>query len=199
MVNFLTWITIIIVVGAIFGRAIIQHYVTRDLINTLVRRDFDNFFKRVDGFWATWVVPAFTREYMKMNAFRLQKDLKSLDKQYQLLLDMRASKDQHADVAKRAFYDYVDRDDQKHAKVMLASIQQLADSTVYQQCMIMYSVYCLKEAKYIDEVSKQLKSAHGFDQVTCHVLLALQYRYLGQQDEAGLHSLAAKQLLEQNS
>ena len=63
-----------------------------------------------------WLYPPFNREYMKLNAYLVKDDVEGASRQFDVLLTMRAAKNQRSEVVVRAFRFYMEHERYKDAQ-----------------------------------------------------------------------------------
>lgn len=175
----LTFIIIFIIVLIVgFGGAYaMKNSIMNRLMKYLRTGDFTAYFKILDSLSCKYFYPPFNREYMRMNAYVMQSNQAKVEEQFDLLLHMRMNKKQEMDVVVKAFYYYIDEDNDTKTSELLARMKKMGDEALTQECQIVYDIFIQKAIKYIDTMLEQLRDPEvtGINRGMFHYMLAVQY------------------------
>ncbi len=198
------YIAILVVVGLIillaWPRLSANRYYKK-LTSLLSEGKYDEFEKTLDGFMCTAAFRPFNREYMRLTAYIMQQDVKKIDEQINNLFDRIKMNDaQEAEVAKQAFYFYLETKKYKETKKMLQICQEKSTNTSEVKTMeLMYSVLADKKSEHIPDLKKQLEGlkknpssqANTVRMGIYEYLIGLQYTYLNNKKESKKYLEAA--------
>lgn len=148
------------------------------LFGYLQKQDFEGFEKELDSSLCVLLIPSFNREYLRMNAYLMQGDLKKIENQLEVLLKMKTNKAQRKQVIIRSFDYYVNQLNKPKSKELLNEIKQTGDEKLISNCQMMYDILIEKKTKYIDQLEKQLHQGSIAEQGMAAYLISLQYGHL---------------------
>lgn len=198
MVEILTsplfWIVAVITcLLLVFWRSYYRRLTMNRILTAMAKQDFDKLFKIIDSFGCKSFFSPKDRECLRLDAFVLMANAEKIREQFNLILNMRISKNEKADIYVKAFYFYVDERDKRRAKEMIDKMKGYVDETAYTQCVLIYDVVMDKSTAYINVMEEAIKGREeGYDRGMFHYLLGLQYGYLGNKKEQLEHLRIAK-------
>ena len=185
----------IIIVSAVFIillilPQIIKRVVYKKLTTYLGNRQYEEFEKLLDGFFATFSFKPFNREYMRLTACFMQNDKKKIEAQLDNIFSRIKMKDaQKAAVANRGFYFYLENKNYKKAEKMLKLCQKTDENANDVHVMeMMYNIMALHKSENLQEIKDRLeplkKESDAYTNQAKRVrigifeyLLGLQYSY----------------------
>ena len=159
-------------------QSLIKKIKQNKLFGYLQKQDFEGFEKELDSSLCVLFIPSFNREYLRMNAYLMQGDLKKIESQLEVLLKMKTNKVQRKQVIIRSFDYYVNQLNKPKSKKLLNEIKQTKDEKLISHCQMMYDILIEKKTKYIDQLEKQLHQGSIAEQGMAAYLISLQYGYL---------------------
>lgn len=190
----LGWVIVFAVAIVIFlGISFYKDRMLNKILKSIQTRNFKEAFKIIDSSACKYFFPAFNREYMRLNAYYMMGDVKEIKNQLELMLRMRISKKQRANVAIKAFYFYVDEENRVKAKEMLENIKGLISDVMYEQMRLIYEIVLLGKTNYVDLMEEQVKTEKDeFNRGMYHYFLAIQYGHLDEKKKRIEHLRKAK-------
>lgn len=147
---------------------------------------YDEFFKVTKGMICYLTIKPYTKENMKLSAYIAQDKKDEVKKEIDLIENMRIQPQQKIISISNAFYYFLEKNEGKLCKDMLNYVKKIGDEKSYKNLDIQYSIFILKESKYIDEVKRKLDLTRKNNQIlnkdlmmgSLEYLLGLQYSYL---------------------
>lgn len=190
----LFWIvTIITCLLLVFGRSYYRRLTMNRILTAMSKQDFDKVFKILDSFGCKSFFTAMDRERLRLDNFVLMANADKIREQFNMMLNMRISKKEKADIYVKAFYFYLDEHDKRRAKEMVDKMKGYVDDTTHTQCKLIYDVVLDKSTAYVNILEESVKEYQaGYDRGMLHYLLGLQYGYLGKKKEQLEHLRTAK-------
>lgn len=190
----LGWVIVFAVAIVIFlGISFYKDRMLNKILKSIQTRKFKETFQIIDSSACKYFFPAFNREYMRLNAYYMMGDAKEIKNQLELMLHMRISKKQRANVAIKAFYFYVDEENRVKAKEMLEDIKGLISDVMYEQMRLIYEIVLLGKTNYVDLMEEQVKTEKDeFNRGMYHYFLAIQYGHLDEKKKRIEHLHKAK-------
>lgn len=193
----IVWVVVFgVMILTFIGVNLYKTYLFKKLIRALQDQAFDQFFKTLDSFVCKYFYPAFNREYLRMNAFVLQGDKQRVEAQFDLLLGMRKNKQQNLDICVKAFYYYVDEQNEEKAYAMRKRIEETKENSVIQEVSLIYDVFIRKTSEHIPAMEEALDQSEGVNLGMFHYMLGVQYAYKNDQVKRSYHLEQAYALLK---
>lgn len=165
----------------------------RKLHNLLAKGEYGEYLTMLDSFLIKYLYPKYNRLYMKLNGYMFLEDHEEIGRLLEEMLAMRVTKKQRKDLVLKAFNYYVERADQKQAKVLLDEIDTWEEEeNQKKESHRIYDIFILKKYSYIEEMEERLKEASGLDKGFLEYLLSLQYENKGDQKKSAQYLEASK-------
>ena len=177
------WIIVLLVVtiGYVGSRAYKRSLLKRLLVS-LQKQEYDTFFKTIDGIGCKCYFSMFHRLYFKMNAYILLANKQKVEETFDDLLSLRLTKKQNLDVTMKAFYYYIDDENQAKCLALMERVTSLHEDAASQECQMMYDIFVCKKANYIQTMKEQLLEQDGIAKGMLQYMLAVQYDHLGERE-----------------
>lgn len=189
MNNPIVWMVMIVVfIASFLFVTYYKNYVLKQLLTYLKEQKYDEFMKKLDSFSCKYFYPAFNREYLRLSAYVIKGDLQKVRDQFDCLLQMRKNRKQEIDVYTKAFYFYIDEQNEEKAHALLQKIKELKEDALLQECTIIFDIFLKKSTAYIDDMEQSIDQMEGANKGMFHYMLAMQYGYL-HEDTKRLHHL----------
>ncbi|MFV0382017.1 MAG: hypothetical protein ACK5KR_07355 [Breznakia sp.] len=147
----------------------------KKIIHLLQSRQFEEFFELCDAKFTKFLFPIYNIEYMKLNAYILQENLKNIEAQFKKLLAFRMNKKQKEDMYMKAFNYYVGNEDAKNAKKMLTLIKKLDNDQIKHEASVMYDIFILKNDAHLQSMLADLKDLPDAVKGVSEYLISVQY------------------------
>lgn len=138
---------------------ILKRMVYKTLTKYLLQHEYEAFETCLDGFACTFSYRPYNREYMRLTAYIMQKDVTKIEAQLERMLKRLRMKDaQRVALAKQGFYFYLENKAYPKAQHML-SICKKTDKNVSElhSMEMMYSILALQKYEYITEIKERLE------------------------------------------
>ena len=152
----------------------------------IAQGEFDQLYELLETKKVAMAFPEYNRTYLKLNAKIMEGDEKGARQILSDLLSRHLPKNMHEDIVLKAFGFYIDHQDGKRAKKMLAEIEQWDDkhAAAKTECRRTYDIVIKKSTAYIDGMERELTEASGMQRGQLLYLLSLQYVNAGDQERA---------------
>ena len=116
----LFWVVAIITcLLAIFIRSYCRRLTMHRILNGMSQQKYDQVFKTLDSFVCKSFFTAIDRERLRLDTYVLMANADKIREQFNLMLNMRISKKEKADIYVKAFYFFLDERDYRRAKEMV--------------------------------------------------------------------------------
>lgn len=175
------WVYIGIVVIIFMGYLIGKNTVKGKLMLAFQKRDFDTYYKLLDGTMTKIMIPAYNVEYMRLNGFIEEKKSKKVDNQFELLFKGRKTAKQKEDLYQKCLQYYIDINNSKKCHQILKSMKdnQLNEKIIEEATWIV-DILVDRQANHIQDIQSKLDTATKEQKVVYYYLLKSQY--LNKQD-----------------
>ncbi|MEE0831043.1 MAG: hypothetical protein UIM26_06215 [Longicatena sp.] len=190
----LFWVVAIITcLLAIFIRSYCRRLTMHRILNGMSQQKYDQVFKTLDSFVCKSFFTAIDRERLRLDTYVLMANADKIREQFNLMLNMRISKKEKADIYVKAFYFFLDERDYRRAKEMVGKMKGYVDETTHSQCKLICDIVADRSTAYINILEESLKGREaGYDRGMFHYLLGLSYGNLGNKKEQIEHLRIAK-------
>ena len=150
---------------------------TNVILKLLQEQQFDKLEKELNNTITKAFLPRFNVEYVRLNSYLLQNKADLVEKQLDVLMKIRKSKMQEANVLMMAFNYYVEKEDKEKCHYYLNEIAKLNNDQMYRDAKIMSDIFIDKKANHIDELLNKI------DTIDDHQAKAVYYYMIAKQYE----------------
>lgn len=179
-------IAVIIIVIFIILQFIGRNMTLRKMTLLLEEERYDEFFKVTEGIICYLTIKPYVKENMKLSAYIAQDKIDEVKKEIDIIENMRIHPQQKLMSISNAFYYFLGKNEGQLCKKMLNYTKKVGDEKNYKNLDIQYSIFILKESKYIEEIKRKLDIVNKNNQIpnkdlmagSLEYLLGLQYSYL---------------------
>lgn len=161
----------------------------KKMTSLLEEENYDLFFKVSNGIICFLTVKPYVKENMKLSAYIAQEKTEEVKKEIELIENMRIQPQQKLISISNAFYYFLGKREGNLCKQMLTFVQTIGDKKLYNNLEIQYSVFILKESKYIQDIIKKLEITKKSEipnknlmMGSLEYLIGLQYSYLNDKE-----------------
>lgn len=158
---------------------------------------FNDFFKCIETAFVKYLFSNYDINYLKLNAYMLQKDAKSIDKQFEMLLTAKKTGRQREDILRRSFYYYVQINNTEKCRSLIDNAKTVFTGNELDNMLLLYDVLIEKQSNHIDELEAKIENQNGIKLYSIYTLLSKQYSYLNdKENEEKYAKLAIKKIEE---
>lgn len=177
----------------VFGRSYYRRLLMHRVLLGMQKQQYDKVFKTLDSFGCKSVYTALDRERLRLDTYVLMANADKIREQFNMLLNMRISKKEKADIYVKAFYFFLDERDNRRAKEMVGKMKGYVDETTHTQCKLICDIVADKSTAYINVLNESIKDQKpGYDRGMLHYLLGVSYGNQGNKKEQIEHLRIAK-------
>ncbi len=150
---------------------------TNVILKLLQQQEFDKLDKELNNTITKAFLPRFNVEYVRLNSYLMQNKADLAENQLNVIMKLRKSKMQEANILMLAFNYYVEKEDKEKCHYYLNEIAKLNNDQMYQDAKIMCDIFIDKKANHIDEL------LHKIDTIDDHQAKAVYYYMVAKQYE----------------
>ena len=150
---------------------------TNVILKLLQQQEFDKLDKELNNTITKAFLPRFNVEYVRLNSYLMQNKADLVENQLNVIMKLRKSKMQEANILMLAFNYYVEKEDKEKCHYYLNEIAKLNNDQMYQDAKIMCDIFIDKKANHIDEL------LHKIDTIDDHQAKAVYYYMVAKQYE----------------
>lgn len=177
----------------VFGRSYYRRLIMHRILTAMSQQNFDKVFAILDSFGCKSMFTALDRERLRLDNFVLMANADKIREQFNMLLNMRISKKEKADIYVKAFYFFLDERDYRRAKEMVGKMKGYVDDMTHTQCKLICDIVADRSTAYISVLEDSIKDQEpGYDRGMFHYLLGLSYGNQGNKKEQIEHLRIAK-------
>ncbi|MEG0452117.1 MAG: hypothetical protein RR558_03550 [Coprobacillus sp.] len=167
-------IVIMIIVLSI-GMSIIKRNLFQSLYLSLNNENYEYFFNKVDSHIARALLPIYTREIMRLNAYMKTKEAQTVTEQFNKMMKMHLNQYQLVDLLTKAFSYYAINKDQKKCARIIKKMEETMDDAQCQKYRMYYEIVFEASIKYLEEIKQSLLIHRGKKRGYFEYLLAKSY------------------------
>lgn len=147
------YIVIILVIFLLinFGRKYIVTSIKSDLSNYLYKGDFDNFEKLINKWYVKYLIYPFNVDFLKLNEALLKQDKKKIDESFNVFENKTITDKQKESVYQKAFFYYLQENDEKKLNKYYRLIKELEDKTLFNNIDDIYKIVVLKQTNELEK------------------------------------------------
>lgn len=165
----------------------------KKIMELLQKKDLSELEKELNSSSCRIILPAFNREFLRLNAYMIHNMQSKIDQQFNVLFDMKKNPAQDKEVTVRAFEYYVQNKNKKKSLEMLDKIKEMDDEGLVAHSQLFYDILIDKKSDYIDILTEQLENGSPVDKGINAYLLSLQYGYIGNKEKEKEYLALSKQ------
>ena len=170
----------------------------KKIMELLQKKDLGELEKELDSSSCRVILPAFNREFLRLNAYMIHNMQSKIDQQFNVLFDMKKNPAQDKEVTVRAFEYYVQNKNKKKSLEMLDKIKEMDDEGLVAHSQLFYDILIDKKSDYIDILTEQLENGSSVDKGINAYLLSLQYGYIGNKEKEKEYLALSKKSFKAN-
>ena len=155
----------------------------KKIMELLQKKDLNELENELDSSSCRIILPAFNREFLRLNAYMIHNMQSKINEQFNVLFDMKKNPAQDKEVTVRAFEYYVQNKNKKKSLEMLDKIKEMDDEGLIAHSQLFYDILIDKKSDYIDILTEQLENGSPVDKGINAYLLSLQYGYIGNKEK----------------
>ena len=129
------------------------------------------------------LIPAFNREFIKLNAYLLNQKTDKIDEQFDILFKTKMNDQQRKEALLKAFEYYVQLKDKEKSSALLQEIKNLDDYGLAAHSQMLYDILIDKSTNYIDVLTAKQNEGNNMNRGMNAYLISLQYGYLNKKDK----------------
>lgn len=180
-----------------FGRKYLVTVTKSNLSNYLYKGDFDNFEKLINKWYIKYLIYPFNIDFLKLNEAIVKQDRKKVDACFNEFDNKTITDKQKESVYQKAFFYYLQENDEKKLNKYYKLIKELEDKTLFNSIDEIYKVVVLKETEQLD---KFLKLYNENNENTMAVFLIYNiYMNKNEKDEASKYLNIFNDLVEKGA
>ena len=129
------------------------------------------------------LIPAFNREFIKLNAYLLNQKTDKIDEQFDILFKTKMNDQQRKESVLKAFEYYVQLKDKEKSSALLQEIKNFDDYGLAAHSQMLYDILIDRSTNYIDILTAKQNEGNNADRGMNAYLISLQYGYLNKKDK----------------
>lgn len=180
-------VMIILIIVSFILNHIMKNHVINNLFEAIKNKDMEQYDKLSKKFLYRYYIPAYNIEYMRLQGYILNQDIKNTDLQFSKLLEMRKNKKQEIDLYTKSFYYYIQIENKKKSEEMLEKVKTVCAEEEIKLCQIAYDVILCGKYNHIEEIEKEYQDAPEQLKTTLNYYLYLQYKNKGDLEKAEIY------------
>ena len=186
----------LIFVLALFGVAMLGHVLvlllrrkySRDLVNLLMKGEYDAFDKKCDKFLVRYCISPFNLTYMRLNRYLMEGDAKKASEIFEMFKGVKLKEKEKSDIAFKAFNFYLSQNDKENCAYYRDQINSLPQTDENKQAVeavnLTYEVLFEDNVDRLDELLEQTKQLEDMYKGGNEFLIAHIYEVKGDQKNA---------------
>lgn len=178
-------VLLILTVALIGVQILLKRNILKNAMTALGKGEFETYFIIIDKTLTKMLIPAFNREYMRLNGYMMKQDQEKIDETVDVLITMRMNKNQQREVLLKTFNYYVGIGNATYSKKILEHLKALNDENMSKQCQRNYDIFIEEKTSYIDEMLKEVNvTENPTTKGYLYYMLGMQYFYLKDYEQA---------------
>lgn len=173
------WLYIGIVVLLFVIYFVVQNTIKGKLMIAYQREDYNTYYALLDSTLAKICIPAYNREYMRLNGYIEEKCTKKVNKQLELLFKARKNKAQTEDLIQKSLQFYVNEKNSKNCHKLLNYMQNEGiDPKILKEASYVIDILVDHKTNHVQELEQKLNDAEETQKIVYYYLLQVQYENL---------------------
>ena len=152
-----------------FGRKTFTKSISSKLTDYLYNGDFDNFEKLINKWYTKYLIHPFNIDFLKLNEALMKQDSKEIDKCFETFEKTTISDNQKAAIYQKAFYYYLQEENNTKLKKYHKLIKGLEDKTLFNSIDDTYRVIVEKDETLLEKYEKKF-AENNKDSMCAYIL-----------------------------
>lgn len=185
-------IMFLLIVGEPIAQYFLKKYYQNKVFICFKTQDYEGLEKILNNKIVRFVFLPFNVEYCRLNEALLANNKKMINKQFDILLEMKLNEHQKEDVYLNGFNYYLSEEDNKKIQKFYKLSRSLKNEDLKKSISISYNIFVEKGYDYLDEILQTYEQCEEKEKYINEYLLSVMYRNKGDCEKAKHFETLAK-------
>ncbi len=186
-------VTLIVI---IFFISLLRYFVKKKIMLLIQKQDIEELLMEIDKNITKMLVPAYSREGIRLSAYLMQNDSQKIEEQFRKMWEVPAKPLQRQDFLVKMFNYYIFLPNQEKSKMMLEAIKkEIRCKETVQQAQMLYNIFFKNSYAYINELEKNMEFYTKEQKAMAYYYISMQYKNMNNMEKANEYKEKSKKCI----